>query len=665
MLFPIYQVLSPVDYRRGGITRNVLKRARLLAARLDQPVHVLSFDFNPDYGPMRDGLTELGLIDDSVVIHNLFEDLAPTESRGNATCVSQAIKEPGFTVVPTDASRTFRVLDNGVAVRQKTYAPDGHLSTLQYLDERGHTVTAEHYDSLGRLRQTDVRDHDTSRTILSQFLHSDSLPYVIVEYDAHTADSTSVTLLDHDDPAKVLRRYEDLHELTLEWLSGYAAQHELAYFLTDYRNADSLVVELEDDRVIRVKTLHTNHLAHPFVYGSALRSRARIELGNARSFDALVLLSEQQHHDVMRQFGPRSTYHVVNNPAPDTRGAPQIAHDPFKAVGVGRYHDLKRWDYAIDAFRTVVDVVPNAKLEIWGFGPARTTLQSQIDRLGLEDHVSLKGIALDSASVFAGAAFSVLSSPAEGFPLVPMESMAVGTPVVAFNANYGLADQIRSGVDGILVDSGDTDGLARAMIELFTDRYTREQMSEQARTITNRLSESVYVDAWVGVLEAAAEQHGRRVEMHKPHAEVHALSAEPGHITIVGTLEFDSVPADLEVSLYVRTRERPLTDHYYDAATHVDATAPVVRFTIRLPAAELAMLGETWDVFLSCSARNAHVFARACVGTGVNLPSARVGAVMLKPYRTKNGNLSIRTAAYRTLKQRLARRARHMLRRAR
>jgi len=651
---PIYQVLSPVDYRRGGITRNVLKRAGLLASRFEEPVHILTFDFNPDYDTMRAELVAMQLIDDSVVIHNFFEDLAPRECLGPGAAPSQTVDERPPMRPPASALQARFPLTEDSVVGIRVYAQDGHLLRMHQRDSTGATVRIEHLDEIGRLRRIDTPDASTGQAT-ERYLHADGRPFILLEFDLETGASTRAVLLDLKEPQQALREYPDVADMRVDWLESFASQHETSCFLSDYRNADKLVIRLDGRRVARVKTLHTNHLAEPFVYGSALRPRARTELGNAEFFDALVLLSDQQRDDVMRQFGPRSTYHVVNNPSPPAREMPHVLRNPYKAVGVGRYHDLKRWDYAIRAFRHVVDAVPQATLEIWGFGPAQASLQSIIDGLGLHDSVHLAGMAFDTATVFASAAFSVLSSPAEGFPLVPMESMAVGTPVVAFRANYGLADQVRDGVDGILVDVGDTDALASAMIALFTDRPMCEKMGVAARDIADRLSETAYVDRWVHVLDAAIEQARMRVHIEPPRAQAQAVRFCEGHLQIEGTIALRKSPANLEVALYAKTRNRaPLTDDYYSVEIGDLPAGERAEFTARVPTADLARRFETWDLYISCSARNAHTFSRVAVASAVSCGQCRTGQAVLRPYVTANGNLSVRVSTFRQLAQRLA-----------
>ena len=111
-----------------------------------------------------------------------------------------------------------------------------------------------------------------------------------------------------------------------------------------------------------------------------------------------------------------------------------------------------------------------AHLTLIGDGPERADLEAEAARLGLSDRVTFAGyksqdevaLALGEADIF------VLPSFAEGVPVVLMEAMATGLPVVA-TAVGGVTELVQDGVSGVIVPPGDVKALVRALDGLFAD----------------------------------------------------------------------------------------------------------------------------------------------------------------------------------------------------
>ncbi len=80
----------------------------------------------------------------------------------------------------------------------------------------------------------------------------------------------------------------------------------------------------------------------------------------------------------------------------------------------------------------------------------------------------------------AEAALVVVPSRAEALGLVNIESLAVGTPVVASRVG-GIGDAVRDGLDGLLVPPDDPAALAEAIGRLLADPATRQRMGHAAR----------------------------------------------------------------------------------------------------------------------------------------------------------------------------------------
>ena len=117
------------------------------------------------------------------------------------------------------------------------------------------------------------------------------------------------------------------------------------------------------------------------------------------------------------------------------------------------------------AFAIVSAEIPEAELQIAGDGPLREKLVRLVQELNLTNRVTFLGALPDAAHFLSELDIFVLSSLNEGLPLALLEAMAVGLPVVATRAG-GVEEAARDGYSAYLVEPGDSDGLAQAMIRM-------------------------------------------------------------------------------------------------------------------------------------------------------------------------------------------------------
>jgi GalNAc-alpha-(1->4)-GalNAc-alpha-(1->3)-diNAcBac-PP-undecaprenol alpha-1,4-N-acetyl-D-galactosaminyltransferase len=185
--------------------------------------------------------------------------------------------------------------------------------------------------------------------------------------------------------------------------------------------------------------------------------------------------------------------------APLEPGGPYIA-------AVGRLIPWKGFDLLLTAFREVLDRLPEMRLLIAGDGPERDRLRLLAQQLKLGDRVLLMGESHRVAALMRGAQLTVVPSPHEPFGRVVVESLAVGTPVVAFHSP-GPAHILGEDLPELLVPAGDTRALAERIVRLLTDN-ARHGLSARLPQVANRFD-----IARIGPL---FEQHFEQLLERKP-----------------------------------------------------------------------------------------------------------------------------------------------------
>ena len=154
----------------------------------------------------------------------------------------------------------------------------------------------------------------------------------------------------------------------------------------------------------------------------------------------------------------------------------------FLILGVGRLVPQKRFDLFLHVLAKLPSLcaVPLRAI-IAGEGPQRGELESLACRLGLlPDKVRFVGRVEDLAQWYQRAHLLLLTSDHEGTPNVVLESMAAGLPVVATRAG-DVPTLLGEGVRGVVVGTGDVEGLVRATAELLRDSKWRQRLSARSR----------------------------------------------------------------------------------------------------------------------------------------------------------------------------------------
>ncbi|MGL5981179.1 MAG: glycosyltransferase family 4 protein [Phocaeicola sp.] len=147
-------------------------------------------------------------------------------------------------------------------------------------------------------------------------------------------------------------------------------------------------------------------------------------------------------------------------------------------VIVARYCHEKGFDRLFPAWKKVCEKHPDWTLHIYGDdGP---DIRKEIESYGIEPYCKLYPPTEQIEKELVKHSIFVLSSRFEGFGMVLCEAMACGIPCVAFNCHYGPSEIIRHNEDGLLIEDGNREELAKGIITLIENETLRKQFGAQA-----------------------------------------------------------------------------------------------------------------------------------------------------------------------------------------
>ena len=205
-----------------------------------------------------------------------------------------------------------------------------------------------------------------------------------------------------------------------------------------------------------------------------------------RRADGVVCISDFARSQVMalidqEQWGKLSVIHC--GLLAERYEAQSVARGARRQIlCVGRLVSEKGHAVLLEAHASLRQSGHDVDLVLVGSGPCRASLERLAAQLGVADHVHFTGpLGEDEVrQLYADAAVFCSSSFAEGVPVVLMEAMASGCPVVA-SAIAGVRELVRHRETGLLVSPGRADELVEAISELLENAELSKKLSEAGR----------------------------------------------------------------------------------------------------------------------------------------------------------------------------------------
>jgi glycosyltransferase involved in cell wall biosynthesis len=174
-------------------------------------------------------------------------------------------------------------------------------------------------------------------------------------------------------------------------------------------------------------------------------------------------------------------------------------------LGVGRLTEQKDFATLMRAF-ACVRAKRAARLVILGEGKLRVDLEDLASKLGIQADVEMPGFVANPLQYMARASVLVLSSEYEGLPGVLIQALACGCPVVSTDCPGGSAEILANGKYGALVDVGDADSMAQAVLAELDNPTASDILLQRAEDFSVERAANNYLAVLDGAVERAADR---------------------------------------------------------------------------------------------------------------------------------------------------------------
>lgn len=492
-------MFGPMPANPTGLAMSVLRRAQAFATA-GMRTEILIDKFYPDFDQHSADLARSGSLGGSISIRSLFFDLAGQSTPSSVDEYVSPLGGEGWVyTVDNDRPNVSRGRLNGVYkhfVWKRHDAVSVHF--IDHLHDEKRTRRDWH-DTAGRLCKREIMAVN-NRPERIEYFSRQGVIYLIELLDPETQDSLGWKLPTSEDDSLNFSTFEDLYHY---WMNVYVLRKsESPTIISEYAFHRTSLQRLErTHQATVIYTFHSNHLGGDHSYGSPSRSEQADFMENLSKFACVVVLTNEQRLDMWKEHGYMSNLEVIPHHLPPVKNVG--TRDLRKVVMIGRFDKDKGHEDALIAFKRTLLSVPDATLDFYGRGADEGRLRNLIEEFGLSESVSIKGFTNDSFQVFAESAVSIVASSFEGFCLSLAESMASGCVPVTYDFKYGPRALVNNGVDGLIVEQGNTTDLADAITLVLQQDEYRQELSAAARAITRRLTEKGLIDSWKAVIQAA------------------------------------------------------------------------------------------------------------------------------------------------------------------
>lgn len=257
--------------------------------------------------------------------------------------------------------------------------------------------------------------------------------------------------------------------------------------LTKIKDGSKKIVEFHNSRYLRL------YQGRKGIHQIIARYRTYQDYIFVKKFDELIVLTNE---GATQWSLPKMK--VIPNAALSNPMIPKDSpnRDSKRIIAVGRLVYEKGFDRLIKAWSLLPEPFRSEwRLDIFGSGEQLSFLQNLIAQSGLSS-ISIKAPTKQIFEEYSNSAFLVMTSYAEGLPMVLIEAMSSGLPAICFDFPCGPKDVVNDGVNGFLVKNGDIKTLAQKIQELMSNKNLLKSFSEKAKQIKNRFSEEIVMEIW-------------------------------------------------------------------------------------------------------------------------------------------------------------------------
>lgn len=499
----IVMLYPKIGLKKNGLVMSMLKRANIFAQN-GFSVTVLTVGYDAEINLVYLDMIESGVLSNKVRFENIYsfyqKNIITGSEKFSGKYVTSSLEN-----YSVDKRNNIIFEDKNGNKRYEIKRADESLSYVNIFNN-GVIVQRAKYDYLQRL--SCMQNVNQGKVESVYFFDINKALKIIVrnKFEKDVVSVESITLF--DELGFVEAVFSTEQEFFIYTVNNiYSDSSTLYYFIIDRAIYFSdILFENKKDNYAYIGTIHAAHYNNSKDPNSKINKNYLSYFNNLEKLDALVFLTVKQKTEADRRFNSKNISYVVPHVYDKEIKTSSVERKPLTCISVGRFDPVKRLPELVRIFSLVLNKVPEATLNIYGYGSDLVNIKQAIEDYKVQDSVFVCEYTENVEDVYQSAELMLFSSRSEGFGLVIMEALANGCPVVSYDINYGPADMIENGVNGFLIKDGNVELFAKKTIALLKDRNAIKQMRISAGNSALKYSRNDFMLHWKEIIQDINEK---------------------------------------------------------------------------------------------------------------------------------------------------------------
>jgi N-acetylgalactosamine-N,N'-diacetylbacillosaminyl-diphospho-undecaprenol 4-alpha-N-acetylgalactosaminyltransferase len=273
-------------------------------------------------------------------------------------------------------------------------------------------------------------------------------------------------------------------------------------YVIDFRTKEYLLQEMIIHNFVFPKFIQTIHSFKIKSYLPKNKFLAKLLYRNCQEF---ITVSKGIYEKVGNKYNFLPTkliYNPIDFEFISNQSKQEVTNDFQYVLSAGSMNkNIKQFNKLIECYANSILPSIKIKLIILGEGKLKNKWIKLAESLNLQDMVIFKGNVKNPFRYYKNAIFTISTSKYEGMPMVLLESLACGTPIISWDYASGPSEIITNKQNGLLIENQDTDKLIEAMNLFVSDNNLYLHCKENAVSSVKQFSLETIGNEWLNHLK--------------------------------------------------------------------------------------------------------------------------------------------------------------------